>query len=390
MTTKSASKRIPLFDLKVSASARRQVNDTLSSGWLTAGPKVKAFEAAVAKLTGVENAVALASATQALHLTLAAYGGLLGREVITTPYTFIATVEAIMQAGGTPVFADIDPETLTIDPDEVERKITKTTAAVVPVDLAGYPCEYDQLNDICDSNRLLLVSDAAHAIGGKYRRKAIPHWCDAAVYSFYSTKNVTSGEGGMLVSRHKPLIDRLRLIARHGLSSSTYERKTANAWEYDVVEFGWKANMSELSAALGLGELEQFKKNQAARGKRAERYLENLKAYEDYVIPPVVEPNHSHGWHLFIIKLKTEALRIGRDRFIREMAARGVECGVHYKPVYEMSWYREAFQLSGGHFPNTEWAWRRAVTLPLYPILTLGQVDRVCEVVGDVVRKLGR
>ncbi|HOD65672.1 MAG TPA: DegT/DnrJ/EryC1/StrS family aminotransferase [candidate division Zixibacteria bacterium] len=390
MRKKRAERRVPLFDLAVSPAARRYVNDALASGWLTAGPKVKAFEAAVARLTGVRHAAAVASGTQGLHLALAACGGVPGREVVTTPYTFVATVEAILLAGGTPVFADIDPHTLTIDPDAAARKVGKKTAAVVPVDIAGHPCDYPRLNDLCGAHNLPLVADAAHAIGGAYRRRAIPKLCDAAVYSFYSTKNLTAGEGGMAVSRHKELIDRIRLLARHGLTSSTYERKLSNRWEYDAVAFGWKANMAELSAAVGLGEIERFGANQRARAAAAARYRRHLAALAEYVVLPTEAPDCTHSWHLYIIKLRTEALRIGRDRFIREMAARGVECGVHYKPVYELSWYRRAFDLSARPFPNAEWAWRRAVTLPLYPTLAAADVDYVCACIAEIAAQFRR
>ncbi len=389
MSRAKRTKKIPLFDLKLSAAARREANRTLESGWLTAGKKVRAFEKAVAELTGVEHTVGLASGTQALHLALAGFGGLLGREVITTPYTFVATVEAILQAGGQPVFADIDPATFNIDPDEVLRKHTKHTAAVVPVDVAGHPAEYQRLNEICEAKGLLLVSDAAHAIGAMYKRKSVAQWCDAAVYSFYSTKNLTCGEGGMLVTPHEVLAERVRLISRHGLDSSTYERRRGNQWEYDVVEFGYKANMSELHAAIGLGEMKRFGANQQARAQRVGRYMRNLKGLSEFVDLPGVRKGCGHGWHLFMIKLRLEALTIDRDRFIREMGRRGVECGVHYKPMFELSWYREAFGIAGRFFPNAAYAWQRAVTLPLFPTLRLSDVDYVCGVVEDVCREFG-
>jgi len=383
-------KRIPLFDLTVSQAARKEAADTLASGWLTSGPKVRAFEAGVGKLLGVPQAVAVSSGTAGLHLALAARGGLAGREIVTTPYTFVGTVEAIISAGATPVFADIDPATLTIDPDEVDRKCSKKTAVILPVDIAGYPSDYIRLNKICDARQLMLLADAAHAIGSGYRRRSIPQLCDAAVFSFYSTKNLTCGEGGMVVSRHEELIEKIRLIARHGLTSATYERNRANKWEYDVTAFGYKANMPELLAAVGLGELTELKSKQTRRKAIAARYRANLKDLSDFVQLPVTQTGCRHGWHLYIVRLHLSPLRIGRNRFIREMASRGVECGVHYKPIYELSWYRERFKLGPRFFPNAEYAWQRAVTLPLYPGLSDDDVDLVCDAIRDIVTTFSR
>ncbi len=385
MPGRKTEKKIPLFDLTVSKAARTEVRTTLESGWLTSGPKVRAFEKAVGKLLKVPYTVAVNSGTTGLHLALAAFGGLAGREIITSPYTYVATAEAILYNGATPVFADIDPATLTIDPDEVIRKRSKKTSVVMPVDIAGYPSDYPRLNDICDSQRLFLISDAAHAIGGAYDRRSIPLLCDAAVFSFYSTKNLTCGDGGMVVSRHEALIEKIRLIARHGLTSSTHDRNRSGKWEYDAVTLGYKANLPEISAAIGLGELSEFRANQKRRAEIAARYRRNLKDLKEFIQLPVVQKGYRHGWHLYIIKLHLSPLRIGRNRFIREMAARGVECGVHYKPLFELSWYREAFKLAPRFFPNATYVWERAVTLPLYPTLTDRQVDRVCQAVRDVI-----
>ena len=386
----TGQRKVALFDLELSAAARREVDATLDSGWLTSGPRVRKFERAVARMLKVKGTVAVGSGTAGLHLALAAFGGLKGREVITSPYTFVATPEAIMFAGGKPVFADIDPATLTLDPDEVARKISKKTAAVMPVDVAGYPSDYARLNELCDSSRLLLVSDAAHAIGAAYRRRSIPRLCDAAVYSFYSTKNLTCGEGGMVATRHDVLAEKIRLMARHGLSSGTYERRRGKRWDYDGVEFGYKATMSEVHAAIGLGELEVFKENQARRTAVARRYEKNLRTFREYLYLPRVAPHYRHGWHLYIIKLALSRFRVGRDRFIREMAARGVECGVHYKPIFELSWYRDVFKLAPRFFPNATWAWQRAVSLPMHPLLSDADVDYVCDCIGDVIQTFRR
>ena len=261
---KARGKRyIPLFDLTLSAKARKEVASTLASGWITTGPKVAAFERAVCRRLNVKHAAAVNSGTAGLCLALKALGAGKGRDVITTPFTFVATVEAILMTGAAPVLADIDPHTLNVDPEEVARKVSKRTVAVVPVDIAGYPANYELLNKIADKYSLYLVADAAHSFGAAYRERTIPRLADAAVFSFYSTKNLTCGEGGMVLSRHQELIEKTKRLSLHGLTSSAYDGKLTNRWEYDVVDFGFKANMSDIHAAVGLGQLSAFKKDQA-------------------------------------------------------------------------------------------------------------------------------
>ncbi|RKX25449.1 MAG: UDP-4-amino-4,6-dideoxy-N-acetyl-beta-L-altrosamine transaminase [Candidatus Zixiibacteriota bacterium] len=383
-------KKIPLFDLKLSSKAKKEVAAVLNEGWLTSGPRVKAFEKAVTKLLGVKYATAVSSCTAGLHLALKAVGAGSGREIITTPFTFAATIEAIIQAGAQPVFADINPQTLNIDPDEVARKITDNTLAIVPVDIAGHPADYISLNQICDARSLVLLADAAHSIGALCGKRSIPKMCDGAVFSFYSTKNLTCGEGGMVVSRHKVMTDRVRLLARHGLTSGTYSRKSSGKWEYDAIAAGYKANMSDLHAAVGLGQLASFEKDQAARIKIAERYCKNLSPLEDFIEIPKIAKGYSHGWHLYIIKLHLSHLRIDRNGFIAAMSRQGIECGVHYKPIFELSYYRDRYGLLPQYFPNAAYAGQCVVSLPLYPGMKMADVDIVCEVVEKLVRRYTR
>ncbi|MFH2050393.1 MAG: DegT/DnrJ/EryC1/StrS family aminotransferase, partial [bacterium] len=300
---------------------------------------------------------------------------------------YVATVEAIIQAGAYPIFADINPATLTIDPRDIGKKISHKTLAIVPVDMAGYPCDYDALNKICNDNSVAMIADSAHAIGAAYKKKSIPNHCDGAVYSFYSTKNLTCGEGGLVATRHKILGNRVRMITGHGLSKSTYKRKKDSSWEYDAIAAGYKANMSEIHAAIGLGQFKTYKKDQKTRIDLAKQYLKNLSGLKEYLFLPVEEKNYQHGWHLFIIKLNLANLRIDRNQFIIEMAKAGVECGVHYKPIFELSFYRDHFGLSRQMFPNTFYAYQCIVTLPLYPLLKKNDVDFVCEKIEKIIKK---
>jgi dTDP-4-amino-4,6-dideoxygalactose transaminase len=388
--TKRKPYDIPLFDLTVSPQARREVADTLKSGWLTTGPKVAAFEKGVAEYLRVRHACAVNSCSIGLQLALKALGIGRDQEVITSPFTFVATAEAILAAGATPVFADINPDTLNIDPDEVERKLGSRTAAVMPIDIAGYPADYDRLNEFCSRHELPLIADAAHSFGTQIGSRSVAALSDMAVYSFHSTKNLTCGEGGMVLSRHKILIDIVRTLARHGLSSDAHKRRSKGEYRYDAHGLGLKANMSDVHAAIGLGQLTTIEKNQDRREKLARRYLKNLGDLRDYLKLPESEPPLHHGWHLFIVRLRLSRLGIDRHKFIREMAAQGIECGVHFRPIFELSYYREKMGLSGQYFPNSTYAGQRVVTLPLYPELKLAQVDRVCEAVRSILTKKRR
>ncbi len=390
MKLRRASSRIPLFDLSVSKRTIREVTGTLASGWLTSGPKVAAFEKAVRDYLNVKYAAAVNSATAGLYLALRAAGACQGREVMTTPFTFVATVEAILMTGATPIFADIDPRTLNIGVDDVSQKISDRTMAVLAVDIAGYPADYGRLRQICKERSLFLLADAAHSFGAAYKNKACADLADAAVYSFYSTKNLTCGEGGMVVSNRKQIIDRVRRLSMHSQTSSTYERAQKRTWQYDVTDFGFKANMSDIHAAIGLGQLSTFEKDQAKRAAVAERYRENLSGLSDFLELPTVERHCHHGWHLFIIKLNLPRLRIKRDHFIKLMANYGIECGVHYKPVFELTYYRNALSLSPHDYPNAAAAGHRVITLPLYPSLKAKDVDYICDQVTAIVHNHSR
>ena len=385
MRTNDRKRRIPLFDLKVSAQAKKEVNRTLRDGWLTTGPRASAFEEAVARLLQVKHTVAVSSDTMGLQLALRAAGAGPDSEVITTPFTFVATIEAIIAAGARPVLADIDPVSLTIDPDEAARRISSRTAAVVPVDLAGHPADYKSLRAVCREHGIPLVADAAHAIGARYRKRSVARWADAAVYSFYSTKNLTCGEGGLVASRDGKLVDTVRTLSRHGLTSNAFSRHKKGEWQYDAIDVGAKGNLSDIHAAIGLGQLAVFEKYQAQRRRWARRYGRNLGDLDRYLDLPSEPATVEHGWHLYIIKLHLENLALDRNDFIRAMGKYGIECGVHYQPLFEFPFYRKALGISRRHLPNAAYAGRRVVSLPLYPGLKASDVDYVCDCVRRVI-----
>lgn len=390
MTPAKAKTKIPLFDLKLSSEAKKEVADVLKSGWLSSGPKVAAFEKRIGKVTKVQNVAAVSSATAGLFLALKALGVKEGDEVITTPFTFVATIEVILHIGASPVLADIDPDTLNISCEEVRRKITDKTKAIMPVDMAGYPADYENLNRLALANSLKIISDSAHSFGATYNGKAMPFWTDASVYSFYSTKNVTSAEGGAVVSRRQETVDKVRLLSKHGLTSNAYDRQISGSWKYDAPILGYKANMSDVHAAIGLGELSVFAANQKKKIKLIEQYFKRLEPVRKLLKLPQVEKNCQHAWHLFIVQLELGKLGINRNQFIEKMSKRGIECGVHYQPVFELSYYSKFFSLSLDKYPYAAKAGQRVVTLPLYPSLKVSEVDFICDAIIEILNSNSR
>jgi dTDP-4-amino-4,6-dideoxygalactose transaminase len=386
MPKRQSPKSISLFDLRVTPTVGRAVQSVLNSGWLSTGPVARNFEQEVGRKLQVRNCMAVSSATAGLQLALMA-SEVAGKEVITTPLTMVATVEAIMLAGGKPVFADIDPSTLTIDPDSVARLCNKRTAAIVSVDLAGNPVEYTRLRKNAKNAQVRFISDAAHSFAAKVGNRSIASLCDFAVFSFYATKNLTCAEGGMVVSLKTSDSDKVRLMSRHGMTSNASDRRDNRKWKYDVPCFGIKANLSDVHAAIGLGMLERFDADQNHRRKCAERYSQNLSDLSDWIRLPEERVGTTHGWHLYIIQLRTSKLSIARDSLIDKMAERGIECGLHYRPVYELSWYRKHLNFNLRSLSNTVAAGAQILSLPLHPLLTMRDVDRVCDILKDIAKR---
>lgn len=381
-----AKYRIPLFDVTVEASTRRAVDEVLKSGWLNTGTRAAELERRIARLDGVRYAAAVSSATAGLQLTLQALGIGPGSEVITTPFTFVATTAVILHNGATPVYGDIDINTFNLDPDEIERKITPKTAAVLPVDIAGGPADYERIAEICARRKIPLIADAAHSLGAMLHNKPAARWVDAAVHSFQATKNLTCADGGMVTSKHKLIVERVRLLAQHAMTSNAFERRKAGAWQYDVVGLGSKANLTDVHAAIGLGQLSAFEKAQEKRAALAARYNERLADLSEFLQIPSIIPHGRHAWHLYIIRLHRSRVRISKATFIKKMAAAGIECGVHYRPLFQLSFYK-GLGLDARYLPNAAYVGERVVTLPLYPALKMREIDLVCESIHRILKR---
>ena len=365
----------------------KQVTEAIRSGWLTTGPKVGQFEERFRRYVRARHAVAVNSCTAALHLALAGIGVGPGDEVVTSPYTFAATGEVILYLGATPVFVDVQPDTLNIDPDALAPALSSRTRAVVPVHIAGLPCDMEAILALSRKRSIAVVEDAAHALGASIDGRRIGGVGDATCFSFYATKNLTTGEGGMVTTSDARLAARIRRLSLHGLSRDAWARYArSGTWRYDVIEMGYKYNMTDVAAALGLAQLTKFRGMQAKRRCLALRYSEHLRASDTFDLP-AERPGSVHAWHLYILRLRPGMLRIDRDRMIELLRQRGIGTSVHFLPLHLHSLYRKRFGYRPGRFPHAETQAARALSLPLHPGLRLGDQDRV---IGTLLEIAGR
>lgn len=382
--------KVPFFRLKLGAAERKAVAEVVRSNWLSSGPKVKQFEKETARLFGANFAAAVSSGTAGLHLAILANGIGRGDEVITTPMTMAATVEAILYTGARPVLADIDPVTLNIDPYAIEKKISKKTKVIIPVDLAGLPCDYRRIGKLARKHGLKIIADAAHSFGAEYRGKKIGTLADCTVFSFYPTKNITTGEGGMVLSRNKMVHDRIKRLSLHAMDSSGWKRARGGSWRYDINALGYKYNMAELPAALGLAQLGRYESLMRKRENLAQRYDIRLMDLSDYIeIPPVPEEARQ-ARHLYIVKLNLSRWKIGRDRLVEELEKRGIGCGVHYIPIYHFSYYKKVLNYYPKDYSIAENSFKRIISLPFYPDLKNREVDYVCDTLRKLSQKYSR
>ncbi len=362
-----------------------EVEATLRSGWLGTGPRVAAFEEAFREYIGVRYAMALNSCTAGLHLSMIAVGVKPGDEVITTPMTFASTANVIVHVGAKPVFVDCDRDTLCIDPDLVEEKITSRTKAILPVHFAGRPADMTRITGIASRHGLKVVEDAAHAIEAVHRGRKIGTIGDCTAFSFYVTKNVVTGEGGMVTTDSQEIADWIKIAGLHGLSRDAWKRYSDEGFKhYEVVFAGFKYNMMDIQAALGIHQLRRVEENLKRREQIWRRYVE---AFSDLPlrIPPEPPEGDRHARHLFVILLELEQLKITRDQVMQALHAEGIGTGVHYRPIHLHPYYRERFGHKPGEFPNAEWVGERTISLPFSTKLTDQDVEDVIEAVRKVL-----
>lgn len=361
------------------------VSEVLASKWISTGPKTAEFERRFAEYVGAKHALAVSSCTAALHLSLVAAGIGEGDEVITTPYTFTATSEAIGYTGAKPVFVDIDPATLNIDVDKICDKLTPRTKAILPVHIAGAPCDMDALLEMCKARNLVLIDDAAHAIPTDYNGRRIGSIGDLSVFSFYANKNLTAAEGGMITTNSDEYAKIIKPMRLHGLNKDSWARQSnRSVWHYQVDSQGYKYNMTDIQAAMGLCQLMKLNKQIEVRGKYIQIYQERLGKIPEIVTPPG-ETHHRHSWHLYIIQLRTDQLKISRDDFVEAMRDADIECSVHYIPLHLFSYYQTRYGYREGDFPCAEAAFERVVSLPLHMDLTVDDVHTVVDTIREIL-----
>lgn len=364
------------------------VVEVLKSDWLTTGPKVGEFEERFAAWVGARHAVSFSSGTAALHGAAFAAGLDAGDEAITTPMTFCATANCILYQGATPVFADVSPDTLNLDPKEVSKKVSARTKAIFAVDYAGHPTALDELGQLAETQvpqgrSPLLIEDACHALGAEYRGKRVGGIADMTVFSFHPVKHLTTGEGGMVTTNDPRLAETLRRFRNHGISSEARQRQEAGQWFYEMVLLGFNYRLTEIACALGLSQLERLDANVARRREIAAQYGEAFRDLPAIVIPAVRE-DVNPAWHLYPIRLKLEMLAVGRGEIFQALRAENIGVNVHYIPVHQHPYYRERSK-SKESYPVTEHAYERLISLPMFHSMTVQDVEDVIHALLKVV-----
>lgn len=381
---------LPYHQPSIDADDEQAVLETLRSGWITTGPRTKTFEHTLAEYVGAARAVAVNSCTAALHLALEAAGVGSGDEVITSPITFASTANVIVHRGARPVFADVQPDTLNIDVDRLEAAITPRTKAVIPVDFAGHPADLDAIMALARNRNLVVIEDAAHSIGAEYGGRRVGGIADMTAFSFYATKNITSGEGGALTTNNIEWAERIAIMALHGISRDAWKRYGSEGYKHwDIIYPGYKYNMFDLQGALVLSQL--------AKIDRFWKRRVSLKAILDAGLSDIAEidrpgerPGIKHAYHLYPIIVRTEALNADRDTIMNAIQAENVGIGVHFRAVHLHPYYQETFGFRRGDFPNAEYYSDRTISLPLYPRMSDADADDVVAAVRKVIARFRR
>lgn len=378
-TSSETADFIPFARPSIGQEEEEAVLKVLRSGWLTTAGEAQAFEREFSDLVGAPYALAVNSATAGLHLALEAMGVGAGDKVITTPYTFTATAEVIRYLQADPIFVDIDEKSLTIDIEKTAAAAPQhNVKALLPVHMGGHPCDMYSLQKIARENSISLLEDAAHALPVHYNGSFLGCMGDAGVFSFYATKTITTGEGGMVVTSDPAIAERIKVMRLHGIDREVWKRYTDNSasWKYDVIAAGFKYNLPDIAAAIGRVQLKRAHEFLEKRKKIAERYIDAWSGYDFLELPSAPE---EHAWHLFILRIKSEKLTINRDEFIQKLQAKGIGTSVHYIPLHIMSYYAKRYDLSPEDFPISLRVYTTAFSVPIYPDMRDHEIERVIE-----------
>lgn len=376
---------LPFHRPSLGREEEKEIIDTLRSGWLTKGPRTEKFEKMFAEYCGVKHAIGLNSCTAALHLALLTLGVGNGDEVITTPMTFAATANVIVNVGAKPVFVDVEPDTLNMDVTQVEEKITSKTKAILPVHFIGQPCEMNPILELARSHDLAVIEDAAHAIESVYRGRKIGAIGNCAAFSFYASKNITTGEGGMLTTNNDKLAEKVRILSLGGLSKEAWKRYRKYV-HWEILYPGYNYKMSDMQAALGIHQLPKIDRFWKKRKEIVEEYNRAFEGMPE-LLPLLQTPkeNCKNAYHLYVVRFKTELLSADREQLIAALQAENIGIGVHYRAIHLHPYYQKSLKLKKGSLPVAEYASERVISLPLYPSLSDDDVENVIEAVKKVV-----
>ena len=388
MIVTSCSKLLPFHVPLIEDDDVQAVVEVLRSNWITSGPKVEQFELAFANAVGARHAIAVTSCTAALHLALDAIGLTRDDEVLVPTLTFAATGEVVTYFGAKPVLVDSEPSHFNLDVDQLDRLATNRTRAIITVDFAGHPCSYDRILDFARRKGLSVIEDAAHAFPAKYRGRHIGNICQLTAFSFYATKTITTGEGGMVTTDDDMLASRIRLMRLHGMSQDGWKRYSAEgSWQYDILEAGYKYNLTDIQAALGLSQLAKAGRMRKRRAQIVDHYRTGLPQCRGAFRGLPQSPDVEHAWHLFVVLIEPNLLRISRDRVIDELRSRGIGTAVHFIPLHRHTLYKRQWQYDATQFPVAESFFQRCISLPLYPGMAEQDVDRVVDALGDIATR---
>jgi UDP-4-amino-4,6-dideoxy-N-acetyl-beta-L-altrosamine transaminase len=376
---------LPFYLPTIEQEEINEVIDTLKSDWITTGPKTHRFEEMFREYIGCKHAIALNSCTAGLHLALVAAGIGEGDEVITSPFTFAATANVIVHQGARPVFVDIRRDTYNIDAEQIEAAISDKTKVIMPVHYAGQPCEMDEIMAIAKKYNLLVVEDAAHAFSATYKGKKIGTIGDITSFSFYATKTITTAEGGMITTDDDELAEKTRLLSLHGISHDAWKRYSSEgSWYYEILYPGYKYNMTDIQASMGIQQLKKVDKLQEARKGIAKLYTSTFKDTPE-ITEPYVGEEVEHTWHLYPILINTDLLKIDRNRFIDALKAENIGTSVHFIPVHLHPYYCKQFGFKRGDFPESEYVYDHITSLPLFPRMTEADARDVIAAVKKII-----
>ena len=368
---------------------RKDINEVvrvLKSDWLTQGSKIKEFEDALCKYTGAKYAVAVSSGTAALHAAIYAIGINQGDEVIVPAISFAASANCVVFQGGKPVFVDVQSDTLLLDPAKVEDKITDKTKAIIAVDYAGHPCDYDELREIATRNNLFLIDDACHALGGSYKNRRVGSIADLNIFSFHPVKHITTGEGGMITTDNPSFAEKMRVFRNHGITTDHHQREAQGSWYYEMVDLGYNYRLTDFQCALGMSQLKKLPQ-WIARRQEIARYYDKAFSEIEEVTPLKVRPEVVHAYHLYVVRFDTERIKKDRGTIFQSLRDKGIGVNVHYIPIHLHPFYRKTFGTGSGLCPVAENAYQHILSLPMFHGLGNADVEKVIEAVKEIVRR---